>query len=108
MTTTTTRAPRVHNRATSSLYFKHVFSLFDHNLTASIILGLQNELGISAVTLLDFLTVPPDDFPMLEVTQSDEEGVERVTGLTRPGIRLATNIQNWIKYEIHQDKNTDF
>ena len=85
---------RPHTRATSADFFDHLFSLFEDNLTSSIILGLQNKLG-TTVTLMDFIAIPPDELSLLEY-RSDGH----LQGLTRGEIRLARNVQNWAIYEI--------
>ena len=83
-----------HTRATSAVFFDHLFSLFPTNLTTSIILGLQNKLG-TTVTLMDFIAIPPDELEILEYKADGS-----IQGLTRQEIRLIRNVQNWVKYEV--------
>lgn len=91
-----------HTRATSAVFFDHIFSLFTADLTTSIILGLQNKLG-TTVTLIDFIAIPPDELELLEYKSDDS-----IKGLTRQEVRLIRNVQNWAKYEIRTQPGIDF
>jgi len=99
---TTAYQTKKHTRSTSVAFFDHIFSLFDHTLTTSIILGLQNKLG-TTVTLMDFIGIPPDELALLEYKENDT-----ISGLTRAEIRLARNIQNWAMYEVRTCPDINF
>jgi len=102
-TTTPIKPVRPHTRAASADYFNHVFALFDTDLISSIILGLQNKLG-TAVTLMEFIALPPEDLALMVF--EDEDGDDQ--RLTRSELRLTKNIQNWVKYEVAIKRDIDF
>ena len=102
-TTTPIRPTRPHTRAASADYFNHVFALFDTDLISSIILGLQNKLG-TAVTLMEFIALPPEDLALMVFENEDGDDKR----LTRSELRLTKNIQNWMKYEVANKRDIDF